>query len=149
MATQVKVGSVAVCRQAQPQYRSADGPDVCTVNALTPGQDSCQGDSGSPTVITSGGSVQLAALTSSGVDLSNPGAADCAMPNGLAFYTHVYYFIDFIVSTSGRPQSAFTGTSKSDDKQSDASETSAGATLRHPRAYVAIAALIVAAAAAL
>ncbi|KAJ2779036.1 hypothetical protein H4R18_004242 [Coemansia javaensis] len=120
MSTEIKIGSRSACRQAQPGYQSSDGPDVCTVNALTPGRDSCQGDSGSPTVVAQGASVLLAALTSSGVDLSNPGAADCAMPNGLAFYTHVYYYMDFITATSGRPASAFTGSAKSSgDSASD------------------------------
>ncbi|KAJ2842152.1 hypothetical protein IWW36_006013, partial [Coemansia brasiliensis] len=108
MSVEIEIGSKKTCQEALPSYRSSDGPEVCSVNALTPGKDSCQGDSGSPSIITSDGKPYLAALTSSGVDLANPGAADCATESGLAFYTHVYYFIDFIAKATGTPASTLT-----------------------------------------
>ncbi|KAJ1887797.1 hypothetical protein LPJ81_006455, partial [Coemansia sp. IMI 209127] len=101
LSTDIEVGSPEVCSQAESSYSSADGPDVCTSNNLTPGQDSCQGDSGSPTIISSGGKNYLAAVTSSGVNMDNPGSSECAAKDGLAFYTHVYYFVDFISNTTG------------------------------------------------
>ncbi|KAJ2402806.1 hypothetical protein GGI23_000442 [Coemansia sp. RSA 2559] len=101
LSTDIKIGSPEVCSQAESSYSSADGPDVCTSNNLTPGQDSCQGDSGSPTVISSGGKNYLVAVTSSGVNVDNPGSSECAAKDGLAFYTHVYYFVAFISKTTG------------------------------------------------
>ncbi|KAI8318199.1 trypsin-like serine protease, partial [Martensiomyces pterosporus] len=101
LAVDVKIGDKSSCRVVDPTYQSADGPQVCTVNALTPGKDSCQGDSGSPTIISQNGVPYLAALTSVGTDPANPGAEDCAMPKGVALYTHVNYFMSFITSTTG------------------------------------------------
>ncbi|KAJ2753225.1 hypothetical protein IWQ56_006635 [Coemansia nantahalensis] len=148
MSTDIVVGSPDTCREAQPLYRSADGPDVCTVNALTPGRDSCQGDSGSPTVIAVDGGAQLVALTSAGIDLSNTSATDCAMPNGLAIYTHIYYYIDFIASTSGRPQSSFTGSAGAGGQPADSDRASsvAAAISCLPSVAAAVAALLVASA---
>ncbi|KAJ2450739.1 hypothetical protein EV183_004072 [Coemansia sp. RSA 2336] len=108
MSVEIEVGGAAACKQALPSYGSADGPEVCSVNALTPGKDSCQGDSGSPSIIRVDGRPYLAALTSSGVDLADPGAADCATKDGLAFYTHVYYFMDFLTQVTGASSSALT-----------------------------------------
>ncbi|KAJ2348893.1 hypothetical protein IWW50_005713 [Coemansia erecta] len=124
MSVDIEVGDAKTCRQGMSSYKSADGPEVCAVNAQTPGKDSCQGDSGSSTVVEADGKVYLAALTSSGVDLADPGAVDCATSDGLAFYTHVYYFIDFITQVSGKSKSDFTNaqdSSSDDDSTSDAS----------------------------
>ncbi|KAJ2077485.1 hypothetical protein H4R24_005103 [Coemansia sp. RSA 988] len=144
MSVEVKVGSKSKCNEGMPTYNSPNGPEICSDNALTPGKDSCQGDSGSPAVISDGGEPKLVGLTSSGVDLVNPGAVDCATKNGLAFYTHVAYYLDFIAEVSGQPISAFTsGSSRGDSSHSDESDTSAADVLR-PR----LAAAMLAAAAA-
>ncbi|KAJ2471663.1 hypothetical protein GGI02_002115 [Coemansia sp. RSA 2322] len=109
MSVNIEIGSAKDCKIANPSYASANGPEVCSANALTPGKDSCQGDSGSPTIVTSNGVVYLAALTSSGTDPSNPGSADCATSDGLAFYTHVNYFMSFITANTNQTTSTFTG----------------------------------------
>ncbi|KAJ1738421.1 hypothetical protein LPJ68_005558, partial [Coemansia sp. RSA 1086] len=127
MSVEIEVGSAGDCKQALPSYRSSDGPEVCSVNALTPGKDSCQGDSGSPSIINVDGKPYLAALTSSGVDLANPGAADCATKDGLAFYTHAYYFMDFITKVTGASASALT----SDSSKDSADEPSSAAARPH------------------
>ncbi|KAJ2539309.1 Transmembrane protease serine 11F, partial [Coemansia sp. RSA 1933] len=114
LSTDIKIGSPELCAQAESSYSSADGAEVCTSNNLTPGKDSCQGDSGSPTIITSGGTNYLVALTSSGVNMDDPGSSECAATDGLAFYTHIYYFMDFITSTTSLSSSDLTsGTSGS------------------------------------
>ncbi|KAJ1662667.1 hypothetical protein IW140_005587 [Coemansia sp. RSA 1813] len=101
LSANIKIGSPELCAQAESSYSSADGPEVCTSNNLTSGKDSCQGDSGSPTVISSGGTTYLVAVTSSGVNMDSPGSSECAAKDGLAFYTHIYYFLDFVSSTTG------------------------------------------------
>ncbi|KAJ1954476.1 hypothetical protein EC988_002409 [Linderina pennispora] len=115
MAVDVKVGQPRTCAQANPTYRSASGPEVCTVNALTPGKDSCQGDSGSPSVIEKDGQLYFVALTSVGTDLANSGSSDCALSDGLAFYTHVNYFMPFITSVTGASASTYTNGSSTKD----------------------------------
>ncbi|ORX68054.1 trypsin-like serine protease [Linderina pennispora] len=115
MAVDVKVGQPRTCAQANPTYKSASGPEVCTVNALTPGKDSCQGDSGSPSVIEKGGQLYFVALTSVGTDLANSGSSDCALSDGLAFYTHVNYFMSFITSVTGASASTYTNGNSTKD----------------------------------
>ncbi|KAJ1835334.1 hypothetical protein LPJ63_001222 [Coemansia sp. RSA 2711] len=137
MSVGIEIGDANTCQQAQPSYKSADGPEVCSVNALTPGKDSCQGDSGSPTVVDDNGVVYLAALTSSGVDLADPGAVDCATKDGLAFYTHVYHFIDFVAAAANRSASDLTSP---DDRNSDDDLTSAAPPA--PAAALLLAALL-------
>ncbi|KAJ2014327.1 hypothetical protein GGI06_003584 [Coemansia sp. S85] len=125
MSVEIMIGTTKECRVANSDYSSPNGPEVCSANALTPGKDSCQGDSGSPTIVSSNGAVYLAAVTSSGTDPNNPGSADCATSDGLAFYTHVNYFMSFITLTTGQLPSAFTGSQKSStDSVSDPSSSS-------------------------
>ncbi|KAJ1930845.1 hypothetical protein FBU59_006913 [Linderina macrospora] len=127
MAVDVKVGSPKTCSLASPMYTSANGPEICTVNALTPGKDSCQGDSGSPSVIEQNGKLYYVALTSVGTDLANSGSSDCALSDGLAFYTHVNYFMSFITSVTGASASTYTDASSSTDSLAR-SDTSAAST---------------------
>ncbi|KAJ2856968.1 hypothetical protein FB639_006046, partial [Coemansia asiatica] len=104
MRTTIKVGDASTCKLADSSYKSANGPEICSVNALTPGRDSCSGDSGSPTVIEINGQDYLAGLTSTGVDLVHPDEATCATTNGVAFYTHIDSFKKFIAKVTGLPQ---------------------------------------------
>ncbi|KAJ2515959.1 hypothetical protein H4217_004871 [Coemansia sp. RSA 1939] len=130
LSTTIVVGSPEVCAQADSSYSSADGPEICTSNNLSPGDDSCQGDSGSPTVITgSDGSTYLAGVTSSGVNMDSPGSSECGAKDGLAFYTHVYHFVDFITSKTGLTDEELSlGKSTSDSAES--SSTSAATSAR-------------------
>ncbi|KAJ2824762.1 Suppressor of tumorigenicity 14 protein, partial [Coemansia erecta] len=92
--TGIVVGQRDACRQLVPDYESSDGPQICTQNSLKPGADTCQGDSGTGVFVTSNGKSFLAGLTSFG---SAPdGDPTCALDNGLAIYTHVFYFRAFL-----------------------------------------------------
>ncbi|KAJ2608515.1 hypothetical protein H4S08_004425 [Coemansia sp. RSA 1365] len=127
MSVEVEVGSKNKCQEALPSYKSANGPEICSDNSLTPGKDSCQGDSGSPAVVRDNGKVKLIGLTSSGVDLSNPGAVDCATKNGLAFYTHVAYYLDFIEQVSGMSRESFTSGNGNNSTNGEDEEDDTGA----------------------
>ncbi|KAJ2160098.1 hypothetical protein GGF46_002511 [Coemansia sp. RSA 552] len=138
----IKVGDPRTCSVGDPKYKADDGMRVCAVNADTPGKDSCQGDSGSPAVVTdNNGQVYLAGLTSAGMDLSNdnPDNPTCATKDGLAFYTRVGYFLDFIAKSSGLSESTFTNGKSTEDKDSAAGSVT----------YFALAPLLLAALAAL
>ncbi|KAJ1719400.1 hypothetical protein LPJ53_005835 [Coemansia erecta] len=156
----IEVGDAGTCKKADGSYSSANGPEICSVNALTPGKDSCSGDSGSPTVISVDGVVYLAGLTSTGVDLQHPEEATCATADGIAFYTHVNYYIAFITGVTGQPASRYyakgsgTSSGSEDDGDDDGSKSSAASPgLRAPSvgrlaATTGLAAVAVAAAAA-
>ncbi|KAJ2792629.1 hypothetical protein H4R20_006736 [Coemansia guatemalensis] len=148
MSVEVEVGSQSKCQEALPTYKSANGPEICSDNSLTPGKDSCQGDSGSPAVVTDSGEAKLVGLTSSGVDLSNPGAVDCATKNGLAFYTHVAYYLDFIEQVSGQSKDTFTSGSGRGDSSSNedgGEDNTSAASGMSPRLAAAAAAALAAA----
>ncbi|KAJ2702353.1 hypothetical protein FB645_004315 [Coemansia sp. IMI 203386] len=138
MSTTIKVGDKKTCGKADSTYKSADGPEICSVNALTPGKDSCSGDSGSPTVITVNGTDYLAGLTSTGVDLVHPELATCATKDGVAFYTHLAYYRDFIAKVTGlsighfdaaetKNYSPETGSDTSSDDEDGSSSTKSAA----------------------
>ncbi|KAJ1822714.1 hypothetical protein LPJ56_000587 [Coemansia sp. RSA 2599] len=147
MSTTIKVGDSATCKLADGSYQSANGPEICSVNAMTPGKDSCSGDSGSPTVIEIDGQDYLAGLTSTGVDLVHPEEATCATRNGVAFYTHIREFRQFIAKVTGLPENSFdaantskyspvggsgtasgSGSGSGSDSDSDSSSSSSAAT---------------------
>ncbi|KAJ2518356.1 hypothetical protein GGI11_000478 [Coemansia sp. RSA 2049] len=97
--TQIVVGSQANCSKFIPGYTSSNGPQICTENALHPGDDTCQGDSGTGVFILSEGKRFLAGLTSYGANLQ--GNPTCALDDGFAVYTHVSYYRTFIDSIVG------------------------------------------------
>ncbi|KAJ1953507.1 Trypsin-like serine protease [Linderina pennispora] len=100
----IKVGKAKDCavylkQVADAEYTSADGPQICTENVLTPLADSCQGDSGQGVIIYVKGVPCLAGLTSFGSDIrENP---TCGLLNGYGVYTHVYHHVDFISKITG------------------------------------------------
>ncbi|KAI9504363.1 trypsin-like cysteine/serine peptidase domain-containing protein [Coemansia spiralis] len=128
MSVDIEVGDSGVCATSTPNYRSADGPEVCAQNNLTPGKDSCEGDSGSPTILANNGTTaQLVAVTSSGYNMDNPGSAACGEKDGLGFYTHVYYYIDFITSATKLSASELTSDSGSSSGSEPQASTSSAA----------------------
>ncbi|KAI8323442.1 trypsin-like serine protease [Martensiomyces pterosporus] len=101
----IKIGLKKDCQEYIDGYMSSNGPQICTENSLAPGNDTCQGDSGTGAVINKGGSYYLAGLTSYGSSLSGDPA--CALNDGFSVYTHVNYYISFISNATGIPDSAF------------------------------------------
>ncbi|KAI8323441.1 trypsin-like serine protease, partial [Martensiomyces pterosporus] len=95
----IVVGSQADCRQFVPSFVSSDGPQICTENKLLPGDDTCQGDSGTGVVITVRGRRYLAGMTSYGASLQ--GDPTCALNDGFSIYTHVNYYMGFITAATG------------------------------------------------
>ncbi|KAJ1852369.1 hypothetical protein GGH12_005562 [Coemansia sp. RSA 1822] len=100
--TFIVVGERDACRKLVPDYESSDGPQICTQNSLKPGTDTCQGDSGTGVFVTTNGTTFLAGLTSFGA--SPEGDPTCALDNGLAIYTHVFYFHEFLDQFAGALQ---------------------------------------------
>ncbi|KAJ2301202.1 hypothetical protein IWW55_003792, partial [Coemansia sp. RSA 2706] len=78
----IVVGDADACRQLAPSYNSSNGPQICTQNSLHPGDDTCQGDSGTGVFATAAnGEKYLAGLTSFGA--APNGDPTCALDNGL------------------------------------------------------------------
>ncbi|KAJ2442323.1 hypothetical protein IWW46_003087 [Coemansia sp. RSA 2440] len=100
--TFIVVGERAECRKLIPDYESSNGPQICTQNSLKPGADTCQGDSGTGVFVTNNGTTFLAGLTSFGA--SPEGDPTCALNNGLAVYTHVFYYREFLEQFAGAVQ---------------------------------------------
>ncbi|KAJ1982065.1 hypothetical protein H4R35_000458 [Dimargaris xerosporica] len=88
------------CYQVGARFINSNGPVVCTAN--NPGRDTCQGDSGGPLVVAhsdgDASSYAQVGLTSYGYSPSN--AAECGASDGLAFYTHIAYYLDFVTATT-------------------------------------------------
>ncbi|KAJ2710309.1 Epidermal growth factor-binding protein type B [Coemansia spiralis] len=114
--TQIIVGTPDECRKLVPTYQSSNGPQICTQNSLRPGSDTCQGDSGTGVYIKAGGQNYLAGLTSFGA--GPKGDPTCALGDGLAFYTHIYYYMPFILEY-GRPVVTGPGHTAKDPKSFD------------------------------
>ncbi|GHE11005.1 hypothetical protein GCM10010339_69080 [Streptomyces alanosinicus] len=99
MAADVYVGQPKACDRVKHDYRSANGPVICTENSYHPGADACQGDSGGPLTIEKGGRRYLAGILSYG---ANPeGNPTCALPDGFGIYTHAHQYADWLRDVVG------------------------------------------------
>ncbi|KAJ1950466.1 hypothetical protein FBU59_000665 [Linderina macrospora] len=101
----VKVGNLDPCEHQIETYLhstfdDSNGPRVCIENALAPGNGPCAGDSGSTLVAFSYGKPYFAGVMSNGGGAN--GEATCAVSGGFAFYTHVYNYLYFIYTVTGR-----------------------------------------------
>ncbi|KAJ2006347.1 hypothetical protein H4R26_001430 [Coemansia thaxteri] len=94
----VTTGDVAGCQQYNSEFDSSNGPQICTLGNLTPGDSTCSGDSGSSVVASRDGGVMLAGFDSIGIFAQGSGCGD---PNTAHFYIHAAYFLDFITSITG------------------------------------------------
>ncbi|KAJ1929205.1 hypothetical protein IWQ60_001374 [Tieghemiomyces parasiticus] len=113
------VGPTSVCRKANPDFKSQNGPQLCT--ARNENHDTCQGDSGGPVLFKeSDGKYKLAGITSYGF---TPGStsADCGTDSVVAFYTRPDYYIDWISETTGVSKSNLVGSDSSSSSSSSSS----------------------------
>ncbi|KAJ1925649.1 hypothetical protein IWQ60_004431 [Tieghemiomyces parasiticus] len=99
-----------MCSLLDPGFINSNNDKICSTRSQ--GRDTCQGDSGGPLVVTypasdshgGGGGVAdtqwaLAGLTSYGNSLS--GEALCGASDNVAYYTHVAYYLPFIIAKTG------------------------------------------------
>ncbi|OMJ28108.1 Serine protease 55 [Smittium culicis] len=111
MTVPLVISSSSNCKSLNPNYTNNDGMAVCTMNQNS--QDTCYGDSGGPLVYTGVSPYPLLGVTSFGnapTAASTPSGEKppCAATGGFGFYTHVYYFIDWIASTASLDKSNIT-----------------------------------------
>ncbi|KAJ2775169.1 hypothetical protein IWQ56_000224 [Coemansia nantahalensis] len=97
--TEIVIGTPEECRKLVPTYETSNGPQVCTQNSLRPGSDTCQGDSGTGVYINVGGENYVVGVTSFGA--APNGDPTCALNDGLAIYTHLYYYLPYINEYAG------------------------------------------------
>ncbi|KAJ2660567.1 Transmembrane protease serine 2 [Coemansia sp. RSA 1200] len=93
----VTTGDLATCRSKNSYFSSHNGPQLCTLTKLTPGMATCVGDSGTSVVISQGSSQYLAGTVSFSII---PSGETCASNNGVRYFAHPFYFIDFIASAT-------------------------------------------------
>ncbi|OLY85522.1 Trypsin-2 [Smittium mucronatum] len=110
MAVPIQITNNAQCKVYNPSYTNNDGYSICTLTVNN--QDSCYGDSGGPLALSSVSSLPLLGLTSFG---NGPSAAQyiqndekppCGINGGFGYYTHVFYYIDWITSTTSLSKSS-------------------------------------------
>ncbi|KAJ2840508.1 Kallikrein-14 [Coemansia erecta] len=118
------------CRRVDRAFASSNGPFVCTGTADRQGgsRDQCNGDSGSPAVVSMGtidgrktrrgrwwrwrwrarkhargshGDLRLVALTSYGDNIRHDEHPACGDPSGFGFSTHVAHYEEFITQVTG------------------------------------------------
>ncbi|OMH81732.1 Serine protease 56 [Zancudomyces culisetae] len=95
----LKVSSADTCKKLNGYWVNNNNYCVCTANAN--GQDTCYGDSGGPLVHKEQGIPTLVGLTSLGNAPGNKIRPECGMNGGVAYYTRIHFFIDWISSTTG------------------------------------------------
>ncbi|OMJ13216.1 Plasma kallikrein [Smittium culicis] len=120
MTVPLVLSSSSNCKKFNPRYTNNDGMVICTENKNS--QDTCYGDSGGPFVYTGVSPYPLLGVTSFG---NSPAAAaaiasdpnsdakpSCADNDGYGYYTHVYYYIDWIVSSTSLDKNSITYSKK-------------------------------------
>ncbi|ORX71669.1 hypothetical protein DL89DRAFT_130446 [Linderina pennispora] len=118
------VADAKMCRRVDETFDSNNGPFICT--GTQPGnKDECNGDSGSPAIITMVNGrprtiqetapgrlsrqqdlgpvadMRLIGLTSYGDNADHDPHPPCGDPSGFGFSTHIAYYTDFILQATG------------------------------------------------
>ncbi|OMH86277.1 Chymotrypsin-2 [Zancudomyces culisetae] len=93
------ISSSSQCQTLNPNWNGNNKRTVCTLNQNN--QDTCYGDSGGPLSYTGDNSRPVIGVTSIGNAPGNPERPDCGLPGGGAFYTHAFYYIDWISKNTG------------------------------------------------
>ncbi|KAI9500066.1 trypsin-like cysteine/serine peptidase domain-containing protein [Coemansia spiralis] len=106
-------GDLAYCKSITSSFVDSNGPRVCILTKLTPGVSTCEGDSGTSVVISSGNVPMLAGVVSLAVYM---GKATCVDSNSARFFMHPYYYIDFIAQATGMSKSYLTTTDSTYNK---------------------------------
>ncbi|KAJ1954013.1 hypothetical protein GGI12_005887, partial [Dipsacomyces acuminosporus] len=78
------IGTTKGCKVFDPEYESADGPRLCTLNKYTPGTSTCKGDSGTGVVVEAQNGYYLAGLDSQGGRFHD---AICGTADGYTLFT--------------------------------------------------------------
>ncbi|KAJ2005362.1 hypothetical protein GGI04_002275, partial [Coemansia thaxteri] len=94
----LQVGDAAGCQVFDTEYKSSDGPRICTLNKYNPGTATCRGDSGTGALLAVNNKLYLAGLGSEGGRLNDP---TCGTADGYSLFTHVSPMMDFITKTTG------------------------------------------------
>ncbi|OMJ21747.1 Plasma kallikrein, partial [Smittium culicis] len=117
MSVSLNVSSSKECKTFNPNWLNNNDSTVCV--AAIDGKDTCYGDSGGPLSFSGDPSLPLIGVTSFGNSPSgleklqnrslkrqSPESQDrptCGDEGGYSFYTHVYYYIDWISSVTKIP----------------------------------------------
>ncbi|KAJ1867133.1 hypothetical protein LPJ78_001224 [Coemansia sp. RSA 989] len=91
-------GNITDCLEFNRQYTTYDGPQICSLGKLTPGESTCSGDSGSSVVINNAGDIELAGINSVAVYKTS---GSCGSANSAHFYVRPAYYMSFITKATG------------------------------------------------
>ncbi|KAJ1822694.1 hypothetical protein LPJ75_000304 [Coemansia sp. RSA 2598] len=106
----VVAGDKDTCARGNAEFESNAGPLICIPNALTPGRSSCSNDGGGSVLVSSGKFTMLAGFNNFAVYKTSSNACGGDDDDILRFSTNVSYFMDFIVSATGKQKEYFTST---------------------------------------
>ncbi|ORX88573.1 trypsin-like serine protease [Basidiobolus meristosporus CBS 931.73] len=95
---EVQTTSLAVCKLYIADFQDYSGPQICT--GLTPGKDTCPGDSGGPLFRSENGVLKLVGLTSYGTYNPND-ERKCGGADTVGVYTHIAHHMAYIEGVTG------------------------------------------------
>ncbi|KAJ1768546.1 hypothetical protein EV179_005959 [Coemansia sp. RSA 487] len=105
LTQKVYVGEPQDCQVIDPIYDNTEESLICVDNNYNAGVDVCQSDSGTGTIVTTGGKSHIAGLTSYGRNKEYN--VTCGQLNSFGIYMRISHFVPWIESITG--QSIATG----------------------------------------
>ncbi|KAJ1881114.1 hypothetical protein LPJ57_001815 [Coemansia sp. RSA 486] len=111
----VVAGSKDQCVNGNKDFVSNAGPFICIPGGLTPGRSSCSSDGGGSVLVSNGGATMLAGFNN--IVVSSNSKSSCGSADATRFAINVAYFMDFIVSATGKQKQYFTSTDGVDSNQ--------------------------------
>ncbi|PVU85718.1 hypothetical protein BB561_006910 [Smittium simulii] len=99
----INISSEKACSELNENWKSNDQYSICAT--VKDEKDTCYGDSGGPLITNISGSPLIIGVTSNGNAPGNSPRPLCAQEGGVAYYTNLNFYIDWISKESNIPVS--------------------------------------------